>query len=484
MDLVTDTTQRTFTKSGLNAGLNYRFKVEVVSEVGTSASSPVATYVSAAVPDAPTVSVASSTNSDIDLTWVAGGDGGSAITRWHVFTSKDGATWSALDSPQYTIITPTTTTQTVDCTDTFKWSGSDVSQTYVYLRVSAFNGAGIGTPSNSFRWRCSAKPGTPAIPAKVSGTTNTMTISFAPNGLNEAVLYGYKLYYDDGLSGPYTEVYVSSGATSQYTFTGLTPALPYRFYLKVVSEVGDSDASPVLTAVAGADADAPSAPYYVSSQNNNELTVAWTFSGSDGGSSITSWNIYYALGFAASNWPAASSPSATTTVGTEQVVVDCTGISGQDRSQNFVYIRVAAVTGVGVGQYSPISRLFCADKPAAPTVTNGYSGSSNAVTVNFAEGTLNGAELLAFKIYMDDGLGGAVALRDTVADTSSRSYTATGSDREFRVRRAGQCGDHHGRVGSLDSFDAAILPTAGHPKCTLPKSFHCDHDHAGVDGAG
>ncbi|CAE7244936.1 TTN, partial [Symbiodinium necroappetens] len=252
MDLVTDTTQRTFTKSGLNAGLNYRFKVEVVSEVGTSASSPVATYVSAAVPDAPTVSVASSTNSDIDLTWVAGGDGGSAITRWHVFTSKDGATWSALDSPQYTIITPTTTTQTVDCTDTFKWSGSDVSQTYVYLRVSAFNGAGIGTPSNSFRWRCSAKPGTPAIPAKVSGTTNTMTISFAPNGLNEAVLYGYKLYYDDGLSGPYTEVYVSSGATSQYTFTGLTPALPYRFYLKVVSEVGDSDASPVLTAVAGA----------------------------------------------------------------------------------------------------------------------------------------------------------------------------------------------------------------------------------------
>ncbi|CAE7779180.1 TTN [Symbiodinium sp. CCMP2456] len=426
MDLVTDTTQRTFTKSGLNAGLNYRFKVEVVSEVGTSASSPVATYVSAAVPDAPNSLSATSTNSDIDLTWVAGGDGGSAITRWHVFTSKDGATWSALDSPQYTIITPTTTTQTVDCTDTFKWGGSDVSQTYVYLRVSAVNGAGIGTASNSFRWRCSAKPGTPAIPAKVSGTTNTMTISFAPNGLNEAVLYGYKLYYDDGLSGPYTEVYVSSGATSQYTFTGLTPALPYRFYLKVVSEVGDSDASPVLTAVAGADADAPSAPYYVSSQNNNELTVGWTFSGSDGGSSITNWNIYYALGFAASNWPAASSPDATTTVGTEQVVVDCTSISGQDRSQNFVYIRVAAVTGVGVGQYSPISRLFCANKPAAPTVTNGYSGSSNAVTVNFAEGSLNGAELLAFKIYMDDGLGGAVALRDTVADTSSRSYTATG----------------------------------------------------------
>ena len=68
----------------------------------------------------------------------------------------------------------------------FETKLSEVSQTYVYLRagclerflqvqpflldsfwqVSALNGAGIGTPSNSFRWRCSAKPGTPAIPAK------------------------------------------------------------------------------------------------------------------------------------------------------------------------------------------------------------------------------------------------------------------------------------------------------------------------------
>ncbi|CAE7771797.1 Ttn [Symbiodinium pilosum] len=232
VDQITDTTQRTFTKYGLNAGLNYRFKVEVVSEVGTSASSPVATYVSAAVPDPPTVSVSSSTDSLINLAWVAGGDGGSAITGWRVYLSKDGATWSALTSPEYTIITGSTTTQAVDCTDTFKWGGSVVSRQYVYMRVSGVNAAGTGNPSNSYRWRCSAKPGTPAIPAKVSGTTNTMTISFAPNGLNDAVLLGYKFYYDDGLSGAYTEVVISSGATSEYTVTGLTPSLPYRFYIK------------------------------------------------------------------------------------------------------------------------------------------------------------------------------------------------------------------------------------------------------------
>lgn len=68
-------------------------------------------------------------------------------------------------------------------------------------------------------------------------------------------------------------------------------------------------------------------------------------------------------------------------------------LPGNDRSQNFVYFRVAAVTGAGVGQcplgeafspvvppgwqengwwmltrYSPKSRMFCANQPDAPTV--------------------------------------------------------------------------------------------------------------------
>ena len=33
--------------------------------------------------------------------------------------------------------------------------------------VSGLNAAGTGVPSNSYRWRCSEKPGQPAIPVKV-----------------------------------------------------------------------------------------------------------------------------------------------------------------------------------------------------------------------------------------------------------------------------------------------------------------------------
>eukprot|EP00435_Cladocopium_sp_Y103_P053539 s316_g17.t1 len=461
IDTITDTTQRTFTKYSLSAGLNYRFKVQVVSEVGTSASSPIATFVAAATPDPPTVSVTSSSNIQIDLAWAPGSDGGSTITGWYVYGSTDGITWSAAASPQYTVASGSTYTQAVDCTDTSKWSGANVQLTYVYLRVSGLNAAGTGLPSNSYRWRCSEIPGQPAIPTKVSGTSSSVTISYAPTTLNNAVLMGYKVLYDDGLNGAFTEVSVTSTSQTEYTAAGLTAGLSYRFQVKIVSEVGESLVSPTLTVTAGADADPPTAPHYISSSGNNQLVVGWTFPGSDGGVPITAWNLYYAIGYAEADFPDVTLPSTTTAVGTLQATVDCTNIGGNDRSLNFVYFRVAAVTGAGVGQYSPKSRMFCANKPDAPTVTDSFVGTTNSVTINFMEGAgncchgrmmlgtwpvtvesvdlagaLNSAELLAFKVYMNDGLGGALSYRGKVTDTSYRYYTATGlvTDRTYLVQ--------------------------------------------------
>ena len=60
------------------------------------------------------------------------------------------------------------------------------------LEVSGVNAAGTGLPSNSYRWRCSEKPGAPAVPSKagkrlswssarqVSGTASSVTISSDP----------------------------------------------------------------------------------------------------------------------------------------------------------------------------------------------------------------------------------------------------------------------------------------------------------------
>ncbi|CAE8682339.1 unnamed protein product [Polarella glacialis] len=142
IDTVTDTTARSFTKYGLSPGLPYRFKVQAVSEVGTSEMSAIETFYSAATPDPPTVYVMSSSNSEINLAWTPGADGGSPISGWLVYGSKDGITWKAADNPTYMISDGTTNIQQVSCIDFTKWDNSQVAQQYVFLRVSGVNKAG------------------------------------------------------------------------------------------------------------------------------------------------------------------------------------------------------------------------------------------------------------------------------------------------------------------------------------------------------
>ncbi|CAE8601561.1 unnamed protein product [Polarella glacialis] len=437
IDTVTDTTARSFTKYGLSPGLPYRFKVQAVSEVGTSEMSAIETFYSAATPDPPTVYVMSSSNSEINLAWTPGADGGSPISGWLVYGSKDGITWKAADNPTYMISDGTTNIQQVSCIDFTKWDNSQVAQQYVFLRVSGVNKAGTGIPSNSYRWRCSARPGVTTNPLKVAGTSSSVTLSYTPTQLNSAIQMGYIIMYDDGMAGAYNEVKVSSTSQTQYTAAGLTAGLTYRFRVKVVTEVGESDPSAVLSVTVGADADAPNPPYYVSSRNNDELTVGWNFPGSNGGTPIQNWNLYVAAGFDDGLWPAQTSPSIVTAAGTMTAVIDCTDADGGGLNlyRAFVYSRVAAVTGAGIGKYSPMSRIYCANQAVAPTVSDG-SGTPTSVTINFVEGDLFGAELTAFKIYMNDGLGGALTYRGMVEDTSQRFYTATGliTDRDYLVQ--------------------------------------------------
>jgi hypothetical protein len=202
-----------------------------------------------------------------------------------------------------------------------------------------------------------------------------------------------------------------------------------------LSEVGESDASALLTVTAGAYADPPGAPYFLSSWSIvNRLTFSWTFPGSNGGAPVTAWNVYAANSI--TNLPGSTVPSyVVNDPSTFYLEVDCTNVGGFNLAQNYFYVRVAAQTSADIGQYSPISRLFCGQAPDAHSVSN-YAGSPTSVTVQYAEGNLYGAELRGYKIYMNDGLGGVITLRGTVSDTSQKTYTATGlvADRDYLVQ--------------------------------------------------
>eukprot|EP00929_Paragymnodinium_shiwhaense_P071746 TRINITY_DN36441_c0_g3_i1.p1 TRINITY_DN36441_c0_g3~~TRINITY_DN36441_c0_g3_i1.p1 ORF type:complete len:6381 (-),score=1386.64 TRINITY_DN36441_c0_g3_i1:118-18219(-) len=442
VDTITDTTQRTFTKYGLTAGLPYKFKLQVISETGISDFSDPATLWSAATPDPPSLYVSSSTNSELDLGWTPGSNGGSPVVAWHVFVTKDpGTEWPPMDQPSYIVSDGNLRHQVVSCLDEAKWiyppPGRTVQKEYVFFKVAGVNSAGVGVPSNSFRWRCSDRPGGPFVPSKVAGTSSSLTIAYTPSDMQGAVHTGYKIYYDDGMNGAFREVLITSTSQTQYTISGLTSGLVYRIYIKMVSEVGESDPSPTLSLVCGADPDPPTSPYYVSSTNNNRLVVGWDFPGSNGGAIIQKWHLYLATSFEESSFPLQNDPTIVSTSMTAEI--NCQTVRGFDRSQQWIYMKVAAVSGVPpdfiVGQYSPVTRIFCANRPEKPTVYD-VSGTESSVSIRWDVNELYGAELRGYKVYLNDGLGGALSLRGTIQDTSQRYYTATGllPDRGYQVQ--------------------------------------------------
>jgi len=435
IDTISDTTARTFTKYGLLPGLPYRFKVQAISEVGSSEASPAASHYSAAPPDAPTVYVSSSTNTEITVAWTPGSDGGSPVTSWLIYGSRDGVNWPAASVPMYTQPSGAARTQLVNCIDLAKWGGVLVTKQYVFFKVAGVNSASTGVLSNSFRWRCSEPPAPPDPPEKVSGTASSITLSYVKSDTNAAILTGYKIWYDDGMNGAWNHVLITSTSQSQYTVAGLTAGLPYRFAVTILSEVGESEKSTARIFTIGAEADPPVAPSWQSSWTPaDQFTLGWAFHGSNGGSPITAWNVY--ISNTIGTWPLQNAPQyIVNNPSIMSVSFDCKNAGGFDVKNNFFYARVAADTTAGVGQYSPISRLFCGQGPDAPTVQND-KGTESSVTVKWAEGNLYEAELRGYKVYINDGLGGELSLRAVVDDTSQRFFTATGliPDRDYLVQ--------------------------------------------------
>jgi hypothetical protein len=448
VETITDITQLTFTKYGLTAGLSYYFKVQVITEVGMSGISESSRLYAAATPDPPSLSVASSSNSTIKLQWTPNYDGGSQVLNWQVYTSTDGQTWP--EAGTYTISNTAVNDSlnlALDCTDRARWIGLDggmttVQQEYVYMKTSGVNIVGEGVPSATLRWRCSGTPAAQAKPLKVSGTTSSITVSYEPTDTDGAIHLGYKVLFANDENGDvshddYKSVYITATSQTSYTVAGLTAGRRYQIRTKIISEIGESAVSPPLQQVCGAIADQPSTVRYVSSypaasgsSNESEFlttVVAWDFFGFNGGSPVMEWYIY--MSSVPDMWSA--SYDYKVSADTMELTFDC-------RRMRYVYMRVAAKTEAALGQLSTTSRFFCSLRPARPTARD-VSGTESSVTCAWDVGELYGADLVAYNIFLDDGLGGnlsAITLRGVQDDTSKKYFTATGlqPDRNYRAR--------------------------------------------------
>src|SRR5438093_1249993 len=131
-------TATTYSDTGLAAGTTYTYRVSAINSVGTGSPSSNASATTLAVaPSPPTGLTATAvSSSQINLSWTAPNNGGSAITGYKVERSTDsGSTWS-------TFVANSGSTAT-----TYSDTGLSDSTSYAYS-VSAINAVGTSSPSN------------------------------------------------------------------------------------------------------------------------------------------------------------------------------------------------------------------------------------------------------------------------------------------------------------------------------------------------
>ncbi len=169
-----------YTDTGLTNGQTYFYKVTAVNSVGQSMPSNEASATPAApstVPSAPTGLTANTiSSSQINLSWTAPSNGGSAITGYKIERSTDGGTtWS------------TTVANTGSASTTYSDTGLAASTAYTY-RVSAINSTGTSLSSNTASATTSSA--TPPSTTQVTITVNSVNLSGSPiSGMSTVIRY-------------------------------------------------------------------------------------------------------------------------------------------------------------------------------------------------------------------------------------------------------------------------------------------------------
>src|SRR2546430_6988032 len=180
----TGSTATTYSNVGLSPNTSYTYRMSTINSVGTGSPSTTASATTVAVvPSAPTgLTATAASSSQINLSWTAPNNGGSAITGYKIERSTDGgSTWS-------TVVPNSGSTATA-----YSDTGLSAGTSYTY-KVSAINAVGVSSPSSNTSATTLA-----VLPSPPTGLTTTVASSSqinlswtAPNNGGSPIT-GYKI---------------------------------------------------------------------------------------------------------------------------------------------------------------------------------------------------------------------------------------------------------------------------------------------------
>ena len=453
--------------TGIQAG-TYFVTVIAVNDFGSSAmptSVEATAFEANRPPGAPTsVTITSSTETGIVLSWTAPGDMGiingdgtsGTITGYEVYYSK---------TPNFAIADTGVKSQTTG-TNSISFSSLD-SGTQYYFKVSAANDIGSGVASAEVDGYTTSRPGAPTNVAADPGTTADSEVALSWNapvdkGIKDSsgaadTITAYKAYYS---TSPITDVgavgLASETSTgTSVTITGLSSGTWYYFRVAALNGTGEGDSSVEADTYTNGVPDAPS-NIQAATTAVGEITVTWDAPSPgyyDGSAASLSYKVYHKTGSLAAADLENLSP-ATVDTGLSYVL---TGIQA-----GTYYVTVIAVNDFGSSAMptSVEATAFEADRPpGAPTSVTINSSTENGITLSWMApgdmGIINGdgtpGNIIGYEVYYSKTPNftiGDTEVTSQTATTTSFSFTSldSGTQYYFKVTAANDSGSGNASI--------------------------------------
>jgi titin len=228
----------TFADTGLNPASTYYYQVVAHNKAGPSKpSNTVSATTNGLPPGAPNLSASPVSTTQINLSWLAPTNIGTAITNYNIYQSSDGISFTK-------IIRPTSTTTS------FQVTGLSPNTIY-YYQVRAVNSAGEGSQSNTASATTYAiiLSGAPNSLSAIPKSATEIDLTWAPP-LNSggSPISDYKIYRDDGHGGPIVFLTNVGSTNTFYHDTGLTPNTTYNYKVAAITVLGAGFPTNVVTA--------------------------------------------------------------------------------------------------------------------------------------------------------------------------------------------------------------------------------------------